>query len=54
MEKYEFDKKEGVLRSENSFKLDRVRIEPEEYPELKEFIDEIAKTQRRLVILIKE
>ena len=54
MEKYEFDKKEGVLRSENSFKLDRVRIEPDEYPELKEFIDEIAKTQRRLVILIKE
>ncbi len=54
MEKYEFDEKKGVLRSENSFELRRVRVEPEEYTEFKKFIDEIARTQRRLVILIRE
>ena len=52
-EKYIFDVRNKMLRCENSFQLNKIRIGPEEYSEFKRFIDEIAKTQRRLLILIR-
>ena len=52
-EKYEIDSN-NVLRCNNLFRLEKTQIEPSEYQEFKAFIDEIAKIQRRLVVLIKE
>ena len=53
VERYEFDEEAGVIKCENAFTFDRVRITPGEYADFKAFIEEVAKKQRRLVILIR-